>query len=211
MVEEEKLWVKGWCLILSEFVLTPESSSTIQASYVLEDSVGGHPSLIPKHTVDSAEKKGKLYCESTLNLQDTCLIPSIFPFSPHLSLLIKLELTFLRYHYYRTWTSKIISYLGESHERRRWQETRSDIKTSSSAVFCVQKSLKLSVSYPLACSIKQCQLWATILPTEVLEVHLLVHEVAWRCGETKDSLGLAVISSKEGIHVVSPILPQVSP
>lgn len=45
------------------------------------------------------------------------------------------------------------------------------------------------------------------IPSEVPEVHILVHEVAWRRGETKDSLGLTAVSSKQRIHVVGPILP----
>lgn len=41
--------------------------------------------------------------------------------------------------------------------------------------------------------------------------YILVHEVAGRCGEMKGSLGLPVIGSKQRVHVVGPILPQVSP
>lgn len=49
------------------------------------------------------------------------------------------------------------------------------------------------------------------IPSTALEAYVLVHEVAWRCGKTKGSLGLALVSSEERIPVVGPVLPQVSP
>lgn len=43
------------------------------------------------------------------------------------------------------------------------------------------------------------------------EVYVLVREVARCCGEAKGSLGLTVVGSEEGVRVVGPVLPQVSP
>lgn len=217
---------KEWFLILSAFVLTrvillyctslhkkQRTKYNIHASYVLGDC--RMPPFSPHPKAQSIQQRKKVNYVVSLHLTYKTLglfhHLSFLP-SPRLSLLIKLELTFLRYHYYRTWTSKIISYLGESRGRGDTGTKPGQIlKHPPSLYFVSKKALKLSVSCPLACSIKQCQLWAITLPSKVPEVHLLVHEVAWRCGETKDSLGLTVISSKERIHVVSPILPQVSP